>query len=410
MAWYGARSNYRRRYSGYGRRSNYYRPRVVYRTRYVRSSGTSRRRSTSTAAPQQKPLSQYALAQINPWDPSCRGVKIPDSNTTPSSSFIDTSEFALTSSLTNGNPKCYAFQSHPDCVRVIANDGATSSTWAWAAGFLDYEISPNKTRIENNIGLLRTVAHSVKISSGFAPTGATGFVHIAVGPVSQFGSTTWNFPGSVAALTELPYYRRVTIASLTQNPLIINNKCLDVTGQRYVSPAQLRGGNVGATAGEFQVANQWNTIFVCVDGAGTNTVPLTCECISHYEAIPSSSGIMSTTAALPMDMADMSGVAYMTSNTPATHSPGTPSEQSVVAEATQHYNEGIISQVSSAFTRGARAAVRSGVRRAARAAEYAGRAAVNTAVGAAASYAFGGLPGVTNASRLADSGRVTILN
>lgn len=66
--------------------------------------------------------------------------------------------------------------------------------------------------------------------------------------------------------------------------------------------------------------------------------------------------------------------------------------------------------MSSAFTRGARAAVRSGVRRAARAAEYAGRAAVNTAVGAAASYAFGGLPGVTNASRLADSGRVTILN
>ena len=81
---------------------------------------------------------------------------------------------------------------------------------------------------------MRSVAHGIKITCPLNLTTAAGYVHIASYTLNTQGKSTWALPTTVAGIQDLPGYKRVTLQSLTQNPLIVVNKflrdykCLDV--------------------------------------------------------------------------------------------------------------------------------------------------------------------------------------
>jgi len=109
-------------------------------------------------------------------------------------------------------------------------------------------------------------------------------------------------------MTELPWYRKVTLAALTQNPAVIVNKYLDVTAFRYFDPDSSNVGNAGST--EFHTSGQWMGILIAVSGQPSDAISLDIESVIHWEGIsktggltldrpaePANSAVMDTTAA-----------------------------------------------------------------------------------------------------------------
>ena len=52
-------------------------------------------------------------------------------------------------------------------------------------------------------------------------------------------------------MRDLPFYRKVTLASLTQSPLTVVNKFLDQTAFRYTDPSEQSAGYANTSRGNF---------------------------------------------------------------------------------------------------------------------------------------------------------------
>lgn len=406
MAYYYTRS--RRR--SYGRRPRrYYRAMPSYTTRRRRRTTTrsTRRRATSSrrrSAVAERACScpkmldageKWAAAQVDPFDPKVYGGKIPDSNTVPSCSVANLDLVPL--SLTDQTKvNCWAFLPRVQRGRMItATEGAAS--WSWIAAYGGNSSFTKSTDYSAAYELDRPVAHGIRLSSSIPPTSAQGFVHIAIAyeSFSNNGATTWPWPTTIAGLANYQFYRRVTLASLTQAPLTIVNKYMDETAFRYSDCSDVTGA-AGAATGTLQTFHtffSWGAILVAVEGVGataaTASTPLNCEVLLHTEAIPKSTGAVSGSPAAPYRPNIISGASNMSANMEAAFTPS--QRPSVAAQASEYFAAGA-SNVGATIRSNAEQTLRSW-------AYEAGQRAATAAVGLAAAYAGlgdGGLPGINN--------------
>ena len=270
------------------------------------------------------PLSQYQLAQVDVFDPRAVGVKIPDSNTTPSCGVLVSDDINCPVPGA-GNAVCYAFQPSISTTMIASNNITGPTSWVWQTNFSGTQASNKYGSIAANFDLFRPVAHGVRISSSLSSTAAQGFVHIAVYP-SRTTKTTWDFPTSIAAMADCMWYTRITTSSLTQTPYLVQNKFLDCTAQRYIDtndgPSK-QGDNPSASsnttrAGVFNVANEWCTILIALEGTavgGSLTVPISVETLVHYEALPAPGGVQAGGPAAQFDPRDLQGASAIGAQT-----------------------------------------------------------------------------------------------
>ena len=294
------------------------------------------------------PGQKFALLQIDPFEFMVFGGKIPDSNTVPSCAVSSADLFPI--NLTTGtNMKCYAYPASVTWSQVAAIEGA--GAWSWPALFAGATNYSKRTDYTNTYELDRPVAHGVRISSGVAPTDAAGFVHIAIGYESLLNESTWPFPTTPTGLAGYQWYKRVSLASLTQTPLTVCNKYVDETAFRY------RASNTepiyNASQGSFQTGTGWGVIFIAVEGGAAGVLnPVNLEWVLHTEAVPKASGVASGSPAAPFNSTVMSGTSNMVANADLTHTEINQSQyvsqamsnfQSAVSDVGQRaYNEYIV--------------------------------------------------------------------
>jgi len=266
------------------------RRRAPLRRRVSRRRAPLRRRARASIARRRAParrrqasrmLTKYELGQVNPFDQQVSGVKIPDSNTQPS----DTARSEDRTTLFTGaleTSACSAFLPNLQAEHVTGVF-AGSSSWTWAGAFGGSTQSGNRTNYVASYQGVRVAAHGIRISSQVAPTTATGFVHVCLYPVSTFTNSTWAFPTTVSQMAQLPWYRRFTVASLTQRSVTVVNKFLDSTATRYFDP-----GSDLASAGNdvsFQFGGSWCAVLVALEGVPASTNLLSVENLVHYETL-----------------------------------------------------------------------------------------------------------------------------
>jgi len=374
------------------RRAPAYRRAPARRSR--RRAPVRRRRTTRRASRGMLPsfrrspkLTKFELAQLNPFDKRVLGVKIPDSNTQPSDTFRSEDRYAITTAVTD-LARCLAYMPNLTANQIAATN-SSSTAWTWPAAFAGNTSSAVLTDATNSFVGVRPCGHGVRLSSPLAPTAVTGFVHIGIYPVNTTG-TTWALPVSLSQLSNLPWYRRFTLAQLTQKSVTVVNKFIDVTSTRYSSPnSDLIDSGTDIS---FQFAGGWCAIVIAIEGApiGGGTA-LSVENLCHYEAMPltSSANTGSFSPAAPYDTNEMEGVSRLG---------GTTSGVFVEGE-----EDNVISQGMNALSRGAAAAAGEIYEHAVLpAARGFGYAATYAAYGAARRYAggySGGIPGI-NTPRL----------
>lgn len=282
-----SRKRFPRRRSGPVRRT--YKRRTATR----RVSRTTRSRSACVCPGDLAPATKFALAQLDPFHSNAMGAKVPDSNTQPSVSTTDTEQVTLLSAGLATDLFGMAFRPQYTWGTVAATPGSSLS---WGGTYTVNSLNRSKrAAYAAAIELTRPVAHAVRLSSPLAPTAASGFVHIAISTETTFGVGTWQFPTTIAQISGCQFYKRVTLASLTQSPLTIINKWIDDTAFRYSSPTSDLAQGGGAA---FQSDFAWGAIVMILEGCPIGVNVISAEHLLMSEGIPQKdSPIIGTPAA-----------------------------------------------------------------------------------------------------------------
>jgi len=320
-------------------------------------------------------LPRFVKAQINPFDMSVDGVKIPDSNTYPSTPVrVEDQDLGVATDL-NG---LKAFACLPMLKnRVVSHVANTAASWTWAAAYGQGTDSSRLSAMTSAFQLVRPVAHGIKISCSAAPTTITGNLHVCVIAASDFGKTTWNFPTSVSDMSNGMFYRKYPLAMFTQQSLTVVNKFIDCTATRYIDPSSDGVDNSGDIS--FQT-NGWAAIIVAVEGAPANTSVLCLETVLHLECIPKATAVDNSSPAAPFNVNILQETSRMAGQIPGAYAD----------QERQGYMEDVLSAVSQGVYRG----IDSYIMPAARSAAYnVGVGAMSYLAGRTMSY---GLPGITN--------------
>jgi len=298
------------------RRRSYAKRRAPAR-RYARPS-VRRRRSTgrrvsrpvrsksSCACPSElTPGIKFALAQLDPFDPTALGAKIPDSNTQPSISTSDVEQNSLLTGAVATNLHAMAFRPNYTLGVVTATPGAPI---VWPAAYAGGANRAKRAAYSGAIELTRPVAHAIRITSPVAPTTASGFVHIAISTETLHLASTWQYPTTIEQISSCQFYKRVTLASLTQSPLTIINKWIDDTAFRYSSPTS----SISSAGNEaFQTDYGWAAIVIITEGVPVSTVVLSAEHVLISEGIPNKDSPLIGTAAASANPTVISAVSDM---------------------------------------------------------------------------------------------------
>jgi len=244
-------------------------------------ASTVRRRAPARRRQASRMLTKYELGQVNPFDNQVNGVKIPDSNTQPSDTARSEDRRSI-SSVALETCNAGAFLPNLQAVYVGATT-AGSSSWTWPNAFGGSALSANSANYISSFQGVRVAAHGIRISLQAAPTTITGFVHVCLYPVTTFTNASWDFPTTISQMAQLPWYRRFTIASLTQRSVTVVNKFLDSSATRYFDPASdlASGGNDVS----FQFGGSWCAVLVAFEGAPASTALLSVENLVHYETL-----------------------------------------------------------------------------------------------------------------------------
>lgn len=371
----------KRKRTGSSRKKPRYSGRLTYpsnRGRYIRSP------YGITSVSKQLRKIPFVYAQLDPFDEMVEGVKVPDANTMPSETVAVRDEISF--GPVSGFVGALAVLPHISSTFVTPST-FTASDWTWAATFGSSTNSSFRASIISQFTAIRVVAHGVRISSTLAPTAATGFAHIAVYAPACHDLTTWPFPKTISQLRNLKGYRKVTIASLTQNPLTVVNKFTSQEAFTYFAAGERNGGyNASVQDGTEAMANHWGVIFIALEGQpGANSISV--ENILHLESLPDMLNTNSSTPAAPPQPRVMDAASRVASQTNNTHFESEQNEvRQQAAEAVQGvYNEYIrpgIEQMGADF--GQRAM----------------QGALGAVVGAAGRAMNAGIPGVNNQYRL----------
>jgi len=298
------------------RRRPAYRVRSSTRPSYTRRR-TSRAPATRTVCKcptEMTPSAKFILAQLDPFEESVQGAKIPDSNTIASLSNTDVDILTLVTSAVASDLNAIAFRPQYTWGTVTATPGATAN---WGAAFTTLALNRSKrTAYVAAMELTRPVAHALRISSQLPPTSASGFVHIGLAVETIRGEVTWKFPTTIAQMSNLQYYKRVTVASLTQSPVTVINKWLDDTAFRYSDPA---GDITTGTGATFQTDYGWCAIVIMVEGAPASAAALSFEHILLSEGIPNRDSVVFGTPAAVNNPAALAAAGAAVSEVPPFH-------------------------------------------------------------------------------------------
>jgi len=284
----GYRRRYRRRSGTGGKRINVLAVRAPVKRTVRRKQYVGTRRSYSTASSgrraygirQDKPH-PFIIANMNPFLPEAFNARVPDASTAPSSSLTMRDEAQLSGLNTTNLLGLYVMPSCNAAYAVATQVNAT--TVSWGANYAANATSWTRlSSLTSNYNTMRPVAHGMRLTCPLAPTTAAGFVHIALYGMSTYGQATWEIPTTVAGMRDLPSYKKMTLASLTQHPLIVVNKFLDQTAFRYTDTQSMEQAQ--SSSNEFHVPYSWMGIVVMVDGHGTTSPCLDYEVIMHVEA------------------------------------------------------------------------------------------------------------------------------
>lgn len=342
----GGRSAPRRRYT---RRRPSYRRRSYRRGSYRgrgrfnrRAFGFTSRRRRGVSLRDLHNLPKFMKAQINPFDPSVDGVKIPDSNTYPSTSVrIDDQWLSLATDANGLAARAF--------IPVLLNSridhtAATASTWTWPAAYGGGTNSTRFAQVGSNYTLLRPCAHGLRISCSAAPTTITGNLHVAVVAVSDFGASTWAYPTNIADMSNAMFYKKYPLAMFTQQSLTLINKFIDCTATRYIDVASDGIGNSSDVGFNH---NGWCALVVVVEGAPASTSVLAIESTTHFEMIPKAAALDTASPAAPFSTATLSGTSRVAGAIPAAYT--AQEELSYMTDAAAALSQGMSAGVSNAY-------------------------------------------------------------
>jgi len=295
------------RYSRYPARTRYASSRRPYRRRY----GTLRRRPQACACPGDlSPGDKFVMTQSDPFEPKYFGGKIPDSSTIPSIPTPLQYNQTLTTSVLAAPNMAHAWAFYPAVTSsFIVAAGTGASTWDFSTAAVSIQNAPQQSSFVSQFEAYRPVAHAIRLSCPFAPTSTTGFVHIAIATETNItagsGSSAHytQLAQSLSSMSGYTFYKRVTLASLTQSPITLINKWTDETAFRYQSPLASETANAGGPL-QFHIPYSWGTLLVAVEGVSTVSTtgqvisPLQAEIVLHSECIPDkNSTLIGSTAA-----------------------------------------------------------------------------------------------------------------
>lgn len=296
--------------------------RTVYRTRTRRAPArrrrrapVRRRRSVSTAriargARRARPVTKFALANMNPFDQRADGCKVPDSNTYPSGVIKCEDEFTMTTDATYGLA-AKVFRPYPTGM-VVNTTAASANSWSFTSAFGGTSNSTRASSITSGFTVIRPVAHGIRLYAPTAPTSTTGFVHVCIYAQSEF-SSGWSFPQTISQMNNAMFYQRFPLAMLTQKSVTVVNKFLDSSATRYLDPAS----DVAAQGTDMTFQTEgWAGIVVAVEGAPVNTNALVVESVSHLEGIPFVNSVNIATPAAPFDISALEGVSRSAGQAP----------------------------------------------------------------------------------------------
>lgn len=280
------------------------------------------------------PGDKFVLIQSDPFDTKYFGAKVPDSSTLPSMSTPVQYNLPLSSTANAAdNPSlahAWAFYPSVYSCNVIAQ-GVSASTFSWTAASAGTSNAPQYASFQTQFEAFRPTAHAIRLSCPFAPTSTTGFVHIAIATETVYnsagvvGAGYTRLPTSLSDLSGYTFYKRVTLASLTQSPITLINKWTDETAFRYISPFANQNVDGTGSALTFNIPFQWGALIVAVEGISTDTTagkvitPLQAEVVLHTECIPDKASTLlgSTPAAFSAGL--MSSVSQAVANTDFAH-------------------------------------------------------------------------------------------
>lgn len=313
-------------------KGNIRKPRRRRQTTRRRSVRKAPRRRTSTRRQSNKkndcscpgeltPTAKFALAQLDPFEPRCLGAKVPDTNTMPSIANADTDQVTLAGPTTNGNLIAIAFNPSYQSAINAATEGAGSVSWTTT-----FSKRRNADNVVASVEAIRPVAHAVRMVSPLAPTSTTGFVHVGISVESRVNSAVGvapDYPTTINQMTGLAYYKRFTLASLTQSPVTIINKWIDEIAFRYEDPRSTYafvGSASTPNTSQLQFQSGWGTLIVMVEGQPTTaTTPISFEHVLLSECLPKKDAWVLGTQAAPNSPGTMSAVSVMTAETDFAH-------------------------------------------------------------------------------------------
>lgn len=309
-----------------------------------KSSGVARkrpyyRRYQKTVIP--KALPKFFVAQVNPFKKDAIGCRVPDESTAASSAFHVKDRLSVTVPTANGNMAGAFF--YPSSVNFCATgDASSSSAIAWPINYGNTQAVSKRASVQASYSVVRSVAHGIKITCPLNLTTAAGYVHIASYTLNTQGKSTWALPTTVAGIQDLPGYKRVTLQSLTQNPLIVVNKFLDQTAFKYTDPNS--DEFAGQTSrGNFHAPMSWQGIMMLCEGHGAaaGTVVLDVENMLHLEGQTLYGAVASDESAEPADAAAFDATCETVGSSGNCFREGTLEEQSHIKQMRDRMKEAL---------------------------------------------------------------------
>jgi hypothetical protein len=341
------------------------------------------------------PGDKFMMIQADPFETKYFGAKIPDSSTLASISTPVQFNYTLTTDPVSQPNYAHAWAFYPSIVQNAVGLRGTSPT-SWDPQSPIFSDIPQKNAYCVQFEAFRPVAHAIRLSCPYAPTSTTGFVHIAIATETGYtdaGAVTnqsSNLAFSLSQMSNYTFYKRVTLASLTQYPVTLINKWTDETAFRYQSP-WAQEASTSPNALTFHIPWSWGTLMVAVEGVSTSTTtgsisPLQAEVVLHTENIPNKQSTLVGSSAAPSSPETMAAVSQAVANTDFAHNEG----------QQQQHEQSFVEQVVEAtgidpFAVGSSAA------------RALGRYAVGYAARRFRQKFGGGLPGVNTANRLSIS-------
>lgn len=280
-------------------------------------SGGMQKQGTSNKGKLSMP--SFAIAQVDAFCPEAFGCKVPDDATAPTSIAYSRDEYSLSTTATGGAG--IALRYHPISVSVPPTV-VTGTTWTWPATFGGSTFVANAPALQAAFSTVRAVAHGVKITTRQSAFAASGFVHVALVADNNTALSTWAFPTSVSAMEYSPYYKRIPLADLIEDEVLVMNKFTDHTAFRYLDINHGDNNAAFATAASNIAytygfpAGGWMTILIWVEGPASVTNAIDIEVIHHYECLSTQpNGIIAITAAAPCSPAVLAATSYLVEHT-----------------------------------------------------------------------------------------------